>query len=226
MKILIAEDERKVGIFIKNALEEAGFVVDNVITLSDLLTTIKTNKYDALILDRLLQGDDSLNEINTIRQLQPNIKILVLSALSDVEDKVEGLTEGADDYLGKPFHVSELIARIRAITRRGATTASIKKDVITYKDLKINLSSQRVFRGDKRIDLTGKEFRILCLLSRHPGQVFSKTQILDQVWDLNHYPGSNVVEVSIANLRLKIDKDFEKQLIHNKRGVGYWFGES
>ena len=223
MKILVAEDEKKVQKFIRQALEEAGMVVDTVITYTELLAALKANTYDALVLDRLLQGHDTLESIQIIRQQTPNIKILVLSALSDVEEKVKGLTEGADDYLGKPFHVSELLARLRTIARR-PTTTSTKDTLIIYQDLKIDLGTQKVFRSETRLDLTSKEFKILCLLARHPGQIFSKTNILDQVWDLNHYPESNIVEVTIANLRSKIDKG-NKPLIQSRRGVGYWLGE-
>lgn len=224
MKVLVAEDEKKVQKFIRQALEEAGMVVDSVMTYSELLAALKANAYDALILDRLLQGHDTIDSIQEIRTKSPTVKILVLSALSDVEEKVKGLTEGADDYLGKPFHVSELLARLRTITRRPTSSSSTKDTMIVYEDLKIDLGTQKVFRKENRIDLTSKEFRILCLLARHPGQIFPKTSILDQAWDLNHFPESNIVEVTIANLRAKIDKGF-KPLIQSRRGVGYWLGE-
>jgi two-component system OmpR family response regulator len=212
MKILIAEDE-------------PGMVADDVGTVDDLLSALRTNDYETLILDRLLKGRDSLDHLPEVRRLSPQTKILVLSALSEVEDKVKGLTGGADDYLGKPFHVSELIARLRSLARRADTeTRGAKDTTLAYDDLKIDLGTQRVFRGDRRIDLSGKEFRLLCTLARHPAQVFSKMDLLDQVWDMNHFPESNVVEVTIAGLRSKIDKGF-KPLIHNRRGVGYWLGE-
>lgn len=227
MRILVVEDERKVRTFIRNALEQEGCVVDDVSTFDELLETLRSTSYDAIILDRLLHGKDSVSRITEIRVTQPQAKILVLSALSEVDNRVEGLTEGADDYLGKPFHVAELIARLRAITRRDqAKEPQDSAHVIRYGDLRIDLASQRVFRGDKKIELTGKEFRILCLLARYPGKVYSKSSILDRVWDLNHYPESNVVEVFMANLRSKLDKGFDPPLIHSKRGVGYWFGDA
>lgn len=225
MKILIAEDEPKVRDFVKKAVEEAGMVVDDVATVDDLLAAVRTNTYETLILDRLLKGKDSLDSLSELRKMAPQTKILMLSALSEVEDKVKGLTEGADDYLGKPFHVAELIARLRSLGRRTDGEGRAGKDtILQYESLKIDLSTQRVFRDEKRIDLSAKEFRLLCTLARHPGQVFSKMDLLDQVWDMNHFPESNVVEVTIAGLRAKIDKG-HKPLIHNRRGVGYWLGE-
>lgn len=225
MKILVVEDEKKVRNFIMQALTEAGFSALSVAALPDLFTALKTSEYDVIILDRLLGSVDSLASLHEIRRDSQKAKILVLSALSEVDEKVKGLSEGADDYLGKPFHVSELIARVRALSRRTESQVKITKDtLIRYEDLKIDLETQRVTRGEMKIDLTGKEFKTLCLLARHPGQVFSRTKILDEAWDLNHYPESNVVEVTIANLRAKIDKGF-KPLIHSRRGSGYWLGE-
>lgn len=225
MKILVAEDERKVRNFVARALSQADMAVDEVSTLSDLLTSLKTTTYDALVLDRLLGGDDSLDYIHEIRKSAPKTKILILSALSEVDEKVKGLSEGADDYLGKPFHVSELIARIRTLVRRDKPDKAAKDTIISYDNLKIDLETQRVLRGDKKIELTNKEFKTLCLLARHPGQIFSKSKILDEVWEINYFPESNVVEVTIANLRSKLNQD-GKPLIHSRRSVGYWLGES
>lgn len=225
MKILVAEDEKKVRHFITEALSGAHMSVDAVATLEDLFAAIATSQYDAIVLDRLLYDKDSIDYLPKIRKICPKTKVLVLSALSEVSEKVKGLTDGADDYLGKPFHVSELIARLRALTRRTENiNRTLKDTLIIYNDLKIDLVTQRVLRGENRIDLTSKEFKTLCLLARHPGQIFSKTKILDEVWDLNHYPESNVVEVTIANLRSKVDRGYTV-LIHSRRGVGYWLGE-
>lgn len=226
MRILVAEDEKKVQQFIRTALEQAGMTVDTVASVSDLLAAVKSISYEVIILDRLLRGDDSLEVIDALRASAPQVKILFLSALAEVEDRVQGLASGADDYLGKPFHVAELVARIRALARRetGAEKAA-RLHTVTVGDLIIDIEKQRVTRGGKRIDLTGKEFRVLCLLARHPGQIFSKAAILDQVWDLNHFPESNIVEVTIANLRAKIDKG-HNPLISSRRGVGYWLGDA
>lgn len=225
MKILVAEDERKVCSFIKQALANAGMTVDVVSTLPDFITWAQSNDYDVIVLDRLLGTSDSIDSMHEIRIACPKAKILVLSALAEVEEKVQGLQKGADDYLGKPFHVSELVARIRALVRRGERSEKPSRDtMIVFADLKIDLETQRVLRSSRRIDLTSKEFKILCLLARHPGQIFSKAKILDEAWDLNHYPESNVVEVTIANLRTKLDKGLPP-LIHSRRSVGYWLGE-
>ena len=225
MRILVVEDEVKVRTFIQQALEGAGMVVDAVSSPADLLVSLKTSAYDILVLDRLLKGYDLLDSLTEVRRTAPQSKILFLSALSEVGEKVKGLTEGADDYLGKPFHISELIARLRSLYRRGQDKKSPAKDtVLIHKNLKIDLETQRVYRNEKRIELTGKEFRILCLFARNPQRIFSKMEILDLVWDMNHFPESNVVEVTIATLRSKIDKGFDP-LIHSRRGVGYWLGE-
>ena len=225
MKVLVVEDERKVRQFITQALAEGGIVSDAVETVADLLAAVRANDYDLIVLDRLLGQEDSLEALPEIRRVRPRAKVLILSALAEVEEKVRGLSGGADDYLGKPFHVAELIARVRALERRGEQEERGARDTqILHRDLRIDLETQRVFRGERRVELTGKEFKVLCLLARHPGQVFSKSKILDEAWDINHTPESNVVEVTIANLRAKIDKGFEP-LIHSRRGVGYWLGE-
>lgn len=225
MRILVVEDEKKVRNFITQALADAGMAADSISSIDEVVTAVKIASYDVIVLDRLLGGQDSLDVLADMRKANPRAKILVLSALSEVDEKVKGLSSGADDYLGKPFHVSELIARLRVLTRRSSAEEHSSKDtLIEYEDLKIDLETQRVFRGEKKIDLTGKEFKMLCLLAKHPGQIFSRTKILDEAWDLNHYPESNVVEVTIANLRGKLDRGL-KPLIHSRRGAGYWLGE-
>lgn len=231
LKILVVEDELKVRTFIKQALEGAGMTVDAVETRVHLLSALKTFPYDLIVLDRLVMGQDLVDSLPEIRSRSPQVKILVLSALAEVEEKVQGLTEGADDYLVKPFHISELVARIRSLLRRQDQwkkgVKGIRDTILVYDDLKIDLETQRVTRKEKRIDLTGKEYRLLCLLTRHPGRVFSKMELLDQVWDMNHFPESNVVEVTVASLRAKIGRTTKgiKPLIQSRRGAGYWLGE-
>lgn len=225
MKVLVAEDEPKVLRFLKEALEDAGMIVDGVSSVDDVLSAVEASSYDCLILDRLLGKYDIIDVIPKIRSHRPFVGILVLSALSESSQKVDGLRQGADDYLGKPFHLPELIARIRALTRRDRAREELKSDVfMTFGELTIDLERQRVLRNGKRIALTKKEFQVLTLLARRPGVVFSKMHLLEQAWDLNHHPESNVVEVVIASLRAKIDRG-HKALIHSQRGAGYWFGE-
>lgn len=229
MRILIVEDETKVRNFIRQALADAGMTVDAVAASSEMLSAIKTGHYEVVVLDRLVPGNDLLDLLPEIKRSNPSLKVLVLSALAEVEEKVKGLTEGADDYLSKPFHVAELIARIRSLSRRedrqSQANKIIRDTVLEFGDLRIDLETQRVTRGKKRVDLTGKEFKLLCLLLRYPGRVFSKMELLDQVWDMNHFPESNVVEVTVASLRSKVDKGF-KPLVQSRRGSGYWLGDA
>lgn len=222
MKILLAEDEPKVRKFVGEALRQAGMVVDEVEDYLSLLTAAQTYSYDVLVLDRMLAGKDILEGLEKFREKSPQAAILILSALSEVQDRVKGLGEGADDYLGKPFHVTELIARVRALGRRKEQgQAGQKANRLEIGDLKVDLQTQKVFLSEKRIDLSGKEFRLLCLLMRHPGQVFSKSELLDQVWEMQEFPESNVVEVTVANLRNKLGKSGYPTIL-SKRGAGYW----
>lgn len=219
MKVLVLEDEKKLATFVKCALSEAGMLVDVVMSLSECEACIKTSRYDVLVLDRLIKDDDAISFIPLVKQNLPDIKIIILSALSKLDSRVEGLTSGADDYLGKPFHVSELVARVKALSRRGSSKGNAFD--IVYKDLTLDLEKQKAYRSTKEIELTKKEFLILSLLAKRPQVVFSRSQILDEAWDFNHYPESNIVEVTISKLRKKIDQNFP-QLIQSKRGVGYW----
>ncbi|MCP5468601.1 MAG: response regulator transcription factor [Deltaproteobacteria bacterium] len=225
MKLLLAEDEPKVQKFILQAFQEKGWAVDATNDIGELLTSLASFEYDVLILDRLLKGVDALDFLPKIRQQQSKIKILILSALSDVEDKVAALSQGADDYLTKPFHVSELLARVQVLVRRGEEMASggFKKYSLQFKDLSIDLERQVAVRAGQKIELSAKEFKLLCLLARNPGRIYSKTQLLDQVWGINFFPESNVVEVTVANLRQKLGSK-QNPLIFSKRGIGYWLG--
>lgn len=220
MRVLVVEDEIKVLNFVTDGLTSAGMTVDACSDWEDMEEFLRGAPYDAVVLDRLIARRDSLEILPRIRASQPQTKILILSALAETDEKVRGLSEGADDYLGKPFHVAELVARLRAVARRSGSENS---NQIVYEDLKIDLDTQAVTREGKRVDLTAKEYRILTLLARHPGKVYSKAEILDRAWDMNHFPGSNVVEVTVANLRAKLEKE-APSLIHSRRGQGYWFG--
>jgi len=223
MKVLIVEDEAKVLNLVKKGLITAGIEVDCAKTVPDIFSALEESTFDVIVLDRLLKGVDVIGYLGEIRKKVPQTKVIILSALSDVEDKVKGLSEGADDYLSKPFNIAELIARLEALTRR--QQGDVSDNTIVYEDLVIKLDSQRVERSGKRLDLTAKEYKLLSLLAKNPGTIFSKYQLLDQVWELKYYPESNVVEVVINHLRAKLDKEFTKPLLQSRRGEGYWIGD-
>lgn len=224
MKVLIVEDEQKVQNFLKKGLAEKGFTADGASDLDEIFLRLGERHYDAIVLDRLLSGVDALAHLSRIREKAPGTRIIVLSALSDVDDKIDGLTTGADDYLGKPFHLSELVARLEAITRREANDGQ-GEDLIRVGDLTIHLDSQMAERENSKIDLTTKEYKLLVYLAKRPNQVFSKDDLVKNVWNLKHVPESNVVEVVINRLRNKLDKGSASPLIHSRRGVGYWIGD-
>ncbi|MBX7148688.1 response regulator transcription factor [bacterium] len=223
MKIIAVEDEAKVLNFIQKSLSQGDITVDPAKNIDELYGSLLSAKYDVIILDRLLNGVDSLTHIAEIRKKAPESKILILSALSDVDEKVKGLSGGADDYLAKPFHVQELLARIRALTRRAGDTP--QNNSLTFEDINVQLDTQRVSRSGKKVDLTAKEYKLLTFLMKKPNRIFSKAELINQVWELNFYPESNIVEVVVNHLRNKIDKGFEKTLLHSRRGTGYWIGE-
>jgi len=225
IRVLVAEDEPKVQKFIRTGLEQSGMTVDGVDTLEDVENSLTTQIYDVLVLDRLLKTQDSLYTIPRLRKVQSPPKILILSALAELDDRVSGLDYGADDYLAKPFHVSELVARIRTLARRLDTSKEHNRDsVLRIADVLIRLDSQEVQRGQTQIHLTAKEFKILTLLAKHPQKIFSKAELLDRIWSINFDPESNVVEVAMTRLRSKMNPDGFKPLIHTKRGGGYWLG--
>jgi DNA-binding response OmpR family regulator len=222
VKVLIVEDEAKVRNFLKKGLDASEFAVDTAADLDEVFGNFLSVEYDAIVLDRLLDGVDSLKSIPSIKKQFPQTRIIVLSALSEVDEKIAGLTTGADDYLGKPFHIAELIARLRAVCRRDQDGVD---HLINYADMTVDLDTQKVTRAGVKIDLTAKEYKLLVFLMKKPGRVHSKTEIIDNVWDLQYYPESNVVEVVINHLRGKIDKSFSPPLIHSRRGTGYWLGD-
>lgn len=222
MRVLLIEDETKVRNFIQKGLRSAEFLVDATSNLEEAFSSMMTVSYDVIVLDRLLKGIDSIKYLPEFRQKSPSTKILILSALSDVQDKVDGLTEGADDYLAKPFHLSELVARLRALSRRKEQETP---NHLQLDNLIVKLDSQRVQREDQKINLTAKEYKLLVFLMRRPNRIYSKYELLNDVWELDHFPESNVVEVAINHLRSKIDKGFDKPLLHSKRGAGYWVGD-
>lgn len=222
VSVLLVEDEQKIKKFVEAALKKAGMMVESCSTLVEALEEyLERQAFDVVVLDRMLGQHDSIHSIAKIKSSNPLLKILFLSALGDVDQKVYGLQQGADDYLAKPFHVAELVARIQNLARRSGTARTIGQS-LQLDDLVINLENQTVVRQRKEIALTSKEFKLLTLLARHPKKMFSKFELLDRVWGLNSDPESNVVEVTVKRLRDKVDEGFSSELIHTKRGSGYW----
>lgn len=217
MRILLIEDERNVAAFIKKGLEEEFYSVDIAEDGSDGLLMARSNEYDLIILDIMLPGMNGIEVCKKIRERDRRVPILMLTAVDSVKSKVQGLESGADDYLTKPFAFSELLARIKALLRRVSDTIS----ELSIDNLKMELLSRRVYRGDREIALTPKEFSLLEYLLRNRGRVLSRTQIIENIWGYNFDPGSNVVDVHIKFLREKIDSGWEKKLIHTVRGSGY-----
>lgn len=216
MRILVVEDEAKISGFLQRGLKEEGHRVDVASNLSQARDAFVSETYDLLLVDRMLPDGDGLMLIKNLREEGDTTPMICLTAKDRVEERVEGLYGGADDYLVKPFEFGELLARIAAVTRRVPGSGNL-----VVADLVIDLPRHRVFRGDTEIHLTAQEFSLLRYLAEHKGRVLSRTRILDAVWDVTHDPRTNVVDVYMSYLRTKIDKDFEPKLLHTVRGVGY-----
>lgn len=219
MRILIVEDEPKTGDYLKQGLTEAGFTVDLVRDGTDGLHLALTENHDLAILDVMLPGMDGWTLLAGIRRAGKDLPVLFLTARDAVDDRVKGLELGADDYLVKPFAFSEMLARVRTLLRRGhkAPLAPFLK----VADLELDLMRRRVSRAGKRIDLTAKEFALLELLLRRQGEVLTRSLIASQVWDMNFDSDTNVIEVAMRRLRVKVDDGFEPKLIRTVRGMGY-----
>jgi len=219
VRLLLVEDDAKIALFVKRGLKEAGFAVDHVDNGEDGLHFALTVPYDLAIVDIMLPKLDGLSMIEEIRRREISFPVIILSAKRSVDDRVKGLMIGGDDYLTKPFSFSELLARVHALIRRASKLSNPSSLVVA--DLTMNLQTRKVKRGEEEIDLQPLEFSLLEYLMRNTGQVVSKTMIMEHVWDYNFNPGTNVVESKICYLRDKIDKTFERKLIHTIRGVGY-----
>ncbi|WP_417694517.1 heavy metal response regulator transcription factor [Pseudomonas sp.] len=219
MKLLIVEDQTKTGQYLRQGLTEAGFNADLV---ADGITGQQLalgGEYALLILDVMLPGRDGWQILQAVRGAGLDTPVLFLTARDAVQDRVHGLELGADDYLVKPFAFSELLARVRSLLRRGSSTP--QETSLRLADLRLDLIRRRVERSGQRIDLTAKEFALLELLLRRQGEVLPKSLIASQVWDMNFDSDTNVIEVAIRRLRIKIDDDFPSKLIHTVRGMGY-----
>jgi len=220
MRILVVEDEHKIANSIKKGLEQESYAVDVVYDGSDGFDLALTEDYDVIVLDLLLPGMDGVTICKKLREEKIHVPILMLTAKGKLTDKVEGLNSGADDYLVKPFAFEELLARIRALTRRPKSSLS---SILTYEDLSLNTQTYEVKRGNTSIRLSKKEFALLEYLLRHPDTVLTKEKIISHVWDYDADILPNTVEVYIGYLRNKIDKAFKNKqaLIHTVRGFGY-----
>lgn len=221
MRVLIIEDDKDVASFIRKGLIEAGFNVDLADNGKDGLFLATTERYDALVVDRMLPGVDGLTLIRTLRGSENRTPVLILSALGEVDDRVKGLKAGGDDYLVKPFAFSELQARLEALTRRARAPADAPPTTLIVADLTLDLLRRDVRRAGERIDLQPREFQLLEFLMRHAGQVVTRTMLLEGVWDYHFDPQTNVIDVHMSRLRSKIDRGFDKPLLHTVRGVGY-----
>jgi DNA-binding response OmpR family regulator len=218
-QILLVEDDPQIGAFLTKGFEDHGYAVDAADNGEDALVMAMTSTYDAAIVDLMLPGMDGLTLIKRLRSEKIRFPIVVLSAKRGVNERVECLERGADDYVGKPFAFSELQARVQAVMRRSAGQAEPTR--LEVADLVLDRLTRKVFRQDGSIDLHSREFALLELLMLHAGKVMTKTFLLEKLWDYNFDPQTNVVDVLVCRLRNKVDRDFSSKLIHTLRGVGY-----
>ena len=224
MRVLVVEDDPQTAAFLGKGLREEGHAVDHADNGKDGLFLATTETYDAIVLDRMLPGLEGLTLLRTLRGAGNRTPVLLLSALGDVDHRVEGLRAGSDDYLAKPFAYVELSARLDGIVRRAADTGSGSGKLVVA-DLLLDLLRHEVSRAGKKIALQPREYRLLEYLMRHPGRAVTRTMLLEAVWDYHFDPQTNVIDVHISRLRQKIDCGFAKPLLHTLRGVGYRLGD-
>jgi two-component system, OmpR family, copper resistance phosphate regulon response regulator CusR len=224
MRILIVEDEPKVASFIKNGLEENNYEAETIHDGLQAEIRAKGNDFNLYILDLIIPGIGGLELCKRLKKLNPDIPVLMLTALGTTDDKINGFDAGADDYLVKPFEFRELLARVRVLLKKsGLPGAQVNK--LVQGDLELDLDRKQARRGDVSIELTAKEFTLLEYFMRNKGRVLSRNDIAEKVWDVSFDFGSNIVDVYVNFLRKKIDKGFDYKLIHTKVGFGYVFGE-
>lgn len=219
MKIIVAEDDTSSREYLRKGLVENGYSVECFGDGRDALAHCLYNECDLVVLDRMMPGMDGLSVIKSLRAAGKQMPAIFLTGMADVDDRVSGLSAGADDYLVKPFHFSEFIARVKALLRRPAGTE--KSTLLTVGDLELDLLARSAKRDGHTIELHAKEFALLEVLMRNAGRIVTKTMLLEQVWDFNFDPRTTVVETHISRLRTKVDKPFDKQLIHTSRNSGY-----
>jgi DNA-binding response OmpR family regulator len=218
MRVLVVEDEIKVAAFVKAGLEEHGFTVDVCHDGNTALERATSTKFDAIVMDVMLPGRDGLSVLRKLREARNTVPVILLTARSDLHERVEGLNLGADDYVPKPFSMIELVARLGAVLRR---QSGVGLTVHTYADLSVNLTTREVKRGAVRVELTPREFALLECLARTPGKVVTRVEISQCVWGHQFDPGTNFVDVAVQRLRRKVDDPFPRKLIQTVRGVGY-----
>jgi len=218
MRVLVVDDDKKTASFVSKALASDGFVADVLHSGDEALEAISENAFDAVVLDIMLAGRDGLSVLKKLREMGNHTPVLLLSARGEVNERVEGLNAGADDYLSKPFALEEVIARVRALTRRSGEAAAL---VLRVADLTLDTITRRASRNGRNIELTAREYRLLDFLMRSSGRICSRMLILEKVWDYHFDPGSNIVDVYVRKLRDKIDDGSEVKLLHSVRGMGY-----
>ena len=218
-KILVVEDDATTGEFIERGLREAGYLVERVADGRDGVFHATDGTFDAVVLDRMLPGLNGMGVLAALRASEVALPVLLLSNLASVEDRVAGLNAGADDYLTKPFAMSELLARLASLLRRG--TGGATETRLSCHDLSVDLLSREVRRGTRRIDVQPQEYRLLEYLIRHQDQVVTRTMLLEGVWNYHFDPRTNIIDVHISRLRRKVDGEGDAPLIHTVRGVGY-----
>jgi two-component system, OmpR family, response regulator len=223
MHILFVEDEAKIANFVRAGLKEQGFVVDYCDNGNDGYTCAIENEYDAIVLDIMVPGKDGLSILKNLRRQGQNVPVILLTARNELDDRIEGLNLGADDYLAKPFFVEELVARIQAVMRR---TSPERQNLLCVGPIKLDRISREVTCNQQIVELTTREFNLLEYLMRSPGRVFTRTQILEHIWGYDFNPNTNVVDVCIQRIRKKIDAIGGAGWLESIRGVGYRFRQS
>ncbi len=219
MRALVVEDNRKTAAFIAKALKSEGFAVGVLRDGQEALDLVAVSPFDVVLLDIMLPGRDGLSVLRLMRARGNHTPVLLVSARGDVNERVEGLDAGADDYIAKPFALEELVARVRALIRRGG--AERGSPVIRLGDLSLDTATRKAHRGGRAIELTAREYSLLEVLMRNAGRICGRMMILEKVWDYDFDPGSNIVDVYVRRLRDKIDAGFDVKLLHSVRGVGY-----
>jgi two-component system OmpR family response regulator len=221
MRILIVEDDREAASYLVKAFREAGHVADHAADGLNGYALAEAGGYDVIIVDRMIPKLDGLSLIRSLREQRIETPVLILSALGQVDDRVKGLRAGGDDYLPKPYAFSELLARVEVLARRRTSAPQAEPTIYRVGDLELDRLSHRVTRSGLEIPLQPREFRLLEYLMRHAGQVVTRTMLLEHVWDYHFDPQTNVIDVHVSRLRSKVDKGFDRALIHTVRGAGY-----